>query len=144
MVETSKESSDAERVLFEGGPAVFVSIWSYLLALLTLGLIVLVYWLQARGSRYKITTQRIVVETGVFSKKLHQLDLYRITDYVVERPFGQRLAGTGNLIVQAMDETTPKVRLDGLKTDVVALYEKLRAATEANKRARGVRVVDYG
>lgn len=144
MIEPTKESLDAERILFEGRPAVFVSIWSYFLALLTLGLIVLVYWLQARGSHYKITSQRIVVETGVFSKKLQQLDLYRITDYVVERPFGQRLAGTGNLIVQAMDETTPKVRLDGLKTDVVALYEKLRAATEASKRARGVRVVDYG
>jgi uncharacterized membrane protein YdbT with pleckstrin-like domain len=144
MPEPTQESPDAERVLFEGGPAVFVSIWSYVLALLTLGVIVLVYWLQARGTRYKVTTQRVVVESGVFSKKLHQLDLYRITDYVVERPFGQRLAGTGNLMIQAMDETTPKVRLDGLKTDVVALYEKLRAATEVAKRARGVRVVDYG
>jgi len=84
------------------------------------------------------------VESGLFSKKMEQVDLYRITDYVVERPFGQRLVGTGNLVLEAINSTSPMLRLDGLKTDVMALYEKLRAATEASKARRGVRVVDYG
>jgi hypothetical protein len=30
-----------------------------------------------------------------------------------------------------------------IKTDVVSLYERVRAATEADKARRGVRMVDY-
>jgi hypothetical protein len=82
------------------------------------------------------------VETGLFSKRLDQIDLYRIHDYVVERPLGQRLMGTGNLVLSTQDRSTPAVTLAGLSTDVVQLYEQLRKATEQEKRRRGVRVLD--
>jgi uncharacterized membrane protein YdbT with pleckstrin-like domain len=95
------------------------------------------------GRQYRITTRRIVVESGVFSKKLEQIDLYRIADYTVERPFGQRLLGTGNLRLKTYDKTTPQLDVCFIKTDVVALYERVRLATEADKARRGVRMVDY-
>ena len=94
------------------------------------------------ATRYKITSQRIVIEYGVFSKRMEQLDLYRVVDYVVERPFGQRIMGTGNLVLEAMDKTTPEIRITGIKTDVMALYEKLRYSTEQEKKKRNVRVLD--
>ena len=133
----------AEQVLFEGYPALVPGVGALLVAIITLGLALIVFYLRARGRHYRITTQRVVVEKGILSKKLDQIDLYRINDYVVERPFGQRLLGTGNLIIEALDKTTPELRIDGLKTDVVALYEALRKATEAEKRHRGVRLVDF-
>jgi uncharacterized membrane protein YdbT with pleckstrin-like domain len=141
---TSGDVTAAEQVLFEGHPALVPGLGRLLLAILTLGLALPFLWLRSRAKHYKLTTQRIVVEEGLFSKKLEQVDLYRITDYVVERPFGQRIMGTGNLVLEAIDSTSPVIRLDALRTDVVALYEKLRAATEAAKQRRGVRVVDYG
>jgi len=119
------------------------SVGALLIAIVTLGLALIVFYFRARGRHYRITTQRVVVERGVLSKKLDQIDLYRINDYVVERPFGQRLLGTGNLIIEALDKTTPELRIDGLATDVVALYEALRKATESEKRHRGVRLVDF-
>ena len=79
---------------------------------------------------------------GVFSKRMEQLDLYRVVDYVVERPFGQRIMGTGNIILEAMDKTTPEIRIVGIKTDVMKLYEKLRYSTEQEKKKRNVRVLD--
>jgi len=132
-----------ERVLFEGRPAVIPGVGAAVLCVLTVGLAALFYWLRALGRHYRITNERVVVESGVLSKRTEQVDLYRITDYVVERPFGQRLLGTGNLVLEAMDRTTPHLRIDGIKTDVMALYERLRQATEAEKRRRGVRVVDF-
>jgi uncharacterized membrane protein YdbT with pleckstrin-like domain len=132
-----------EELLFEGHPAAIRSVGALLLTVLTVGLAFLVLWIRARSLRYKITTERVVVEHGLFSKKMDQIDIYRINDYTVERPFGQRLMGTGNLVLEAMDKSTPQLRIEGLKTDVVALYEKLRTATENEKRRRGVRVVDY-
>jgi uncharacterized membrane protein YdbT with pleckstrin-like domain len=143
MTESRSLDDPPEQVLFEGRTALVPSVGALLLCVLTLGLALIYFGLKRLGTSYKVTSERIVVEHGVFSKALEQIDIYRITDYVVERPFGQRLLGTGNLEIQAMDKTTPVVRLEGLKTDVVRLYEQLRLATEAEKRRRGVRVVDY-
>jgi uncharacterized membrane protein YdbT with pleckstrin-like domain len=132
----------SEELLFSGRPALVPGLGSLLLAILTLGISVLVAWVRTRSVHYKITSQRVVIEQGMFSKRMEQLDLYRVVDYVVERPFGQRIMGTGNIILEAMDKTTPEVRIVAIKTDVVKLYEKLRYATEQEKRKRGVRVLD--
>ena len=131
-----------EQTLFEGNPAMCPSISSWFLSVITLGFALIYFYFRSRATRYRLTTQRIVIETGIFSKRMDQLDLYRVNDYVVERPFSQRIVGTGNLVLTAMDRSTPDVRIDGLKTDVMELYEKLRAATEESKRAHGVRVLD--
>jgi uncharacterized membrane protein YdbT with pleckstrin-like domain len=143
MTTATNPNSQPETVVFEGHPALVPNFSALLLAILTVGLALLVYWWRSRAIRYRVTSQRIVIESGLLSKKMEHIDLYRIRDYVVERPFGQRLVGTGNLVLEAMDSTTPQFRLQGLKTDVVGLYEKLRVLTEADKRARGVRLVDY-
>lgn len=132
-----------ERVLFDGYPALFPSVASFALTVLTLGLAALYFFVRQKSRHYRVTTERIVVESGLFSKRMDQIDIYRINDFVVERPFTQRLMGTGNILLNAMDASTPQMRLEGLKTDVRELYEALRKATETEKRRRGVRVVDY-
>ena len=132
-----------ERTLFEGHPAVLPSLGAWLVAILTLGLAAIYFFVRARSISYRVTTQRVIVEQGLFSKRMDQVDLYRINDYVVERPFAQRLVGTGNLTLETMDKTSRELSLVGLRTDVVALYESLRKATEEEKRHRSVRVVDY-
>lgn len=143
MASATLQSHDGERVLFEGRAALVPGIGTLLLAILTLGLWLVVRWLQTLGKRYRITTHRIVVETGVLSKRLEQIDLYRVADYTVERPFGQRLLGTGNLLLKTFDKSTPELHVREIKTDVVALYEQVRAATEIEKARRNVRMVDY-
>lgn len=142
MSQPEANHPSSETVLFEGNPALCPSALDVLIAVLTVGLALLYYAFRAKSVHYRITNERVVVERGFFSKRMDQIDLYRINDYVVERPFGQRLAGTGNLVLAAMDRSTPDLRLDGLRTDVMALYELLRKATEEQKRLRGVRTVD--
>lgn len=134
---------DSEEVLFEGRVALVPGFGTLLLVVLTVGLWLVVRWFQTLGRSYRLTTRRIIVETGVLSKKLEQIDLYRIADYTVERPFGQRLMGTGNIRLKTYDKTTPQLDVCFIKADVIALYEKLRLATEADKARRGVRMVDY-
>ncbi len=132
-----------EDVLFEGRPALVPSIGILALAIITLGIWLLPRCWHRASKLYRVTTRRIVVETGVLSKRLEQIDLYRIADYTVDRPFGQRVMGTGNLLLKTFDKSTPELHVREIKTDVVALYEKLRVATEAEKSRRGVRMVDY-
>lgn len=132
-----------EEVLFVGYPAVIPSIGALLLVVLTLGLWLIPLYLRSRSRHFRITTRRVVVEAGILGKRLEQVDLYRVSDYTVVRPLGQRLLGTGNLILRTLDKTQPFVPLEGIKTDVVALYERVRSATEAEKSKRGgVRVME--
>lgn len=132
-----------ERVLFEGYAAVLPSIGSLLLAIVTLGLWLLPAWWRSRSRRYRLTTKRVVVESGVLGKRLEQVDLYRVNDYTVVRPIGQRVLGTGNLILRTLDRTSPVVAIVGIRTDVVALYERIRAATELEKSRRaGIRLME--
>jgi uncharacterized membrane protein YdbT with pleckstrin-like domain len=137
------DAPSEERLIYEGQPALVPSIGALFFCVITVGLALFVYWLRRRGTSYRITTQRIVIDAGIFSKTLDQVDLYRINDFVVDRPFGQRLLGTGNIKMQTFDKSTPEVRLVALKTDVVKLYEEIRAAVEKAKRTQGVRLVDY-
>lgn len=143
MVGATLQSHEGEVVLFEGRAALVPGFGTLLVAILTLGLWLLVRWFQTLGKSYRITNRRIVVESGVLSKKLEQIDLYRVADYTVERPFSQRIMGTGNLLLKTYDKTTPELHVLAIKTDVVHLYEQVRAATEIDKARRGVRMVDY-
>jgi uncharacterized membrane protein YdbT with pleckstrin-like domain len=133
-----------ETVFFEGRPAVVGSLGHLTFGLLTVGLLWLYRYIQSLRVHYRLTSQRVVIERGLLSKRTEQLDLYRIVDYVVDRPIGQRLLGTGNLTLHAHDRTLPAVEILGIRTDVRALYETLRLATEREKRRRGVRVLDSG
>jgi uncharacterized membrane protein YdbT with pleckstrin-like domain len=127
----------SEEVLFDGHPALVKSLGELALAVVTLGIWLAVLWWRSRGRHYRVTTRRVVVETGILSKRLEQVDLYRVNDYTVLRPLGQRLMGTGTLVLRTLDKASPEVTLDGIKSDVVALYERVRVATEAEKAKRG-------
>lgn len=137
-----------ERVIFAGHPALVPGALEAVLVVLTLGLALIWLWARSRATRYELTTRRVVVETGLLSKQLEQVDLYRIDDYRLDLPFAQRLLGTGNLTLATSDRSARaesaggEIHLRNLRTDVRALYEELRAATEADKARRGVRRFD--
>jgi len=129
--------TEGEEVLFEGHPAVVKSVGALLLCIVTLGLWLVPLWWSSRSHHYRVTNRRVVVELGLLSKRLEQVDLYRVSDYTVVRPLGQRLLGTGNLLLRTLDKTSPELSILGIKTDVVALYERVRAATEVERARRG-------
>ena len=140
---TSATTEPDEQVLFEGYGAMLPSVGSLLLAIVTLGLWLLPAWWRSRSRRYRLTTRRVVVETGVLGKRLEQVDLYRVNDYTVVRSLSQRLLGTGNLVLRTLDRTSPVVAIVGIRADVVDLYERIRAATELEKSRRGgIRVME--
>jgi uncharacterized membrane protein YdbT with pleckstrin-like domain len=132
----------SEETIFLGQPALLPNLQSLLLTIVTLGFALIYFALRRSGTSYKVTSQRIVIDSGIFSKKLDQVDLYRVNDFEVDRPFLQRIMGTGNLKMMTVDRSNPVIILWGIHTDVVQLYERIRAAVAAAKQAAGVRVVD--
>jgi uncharacterized membrane protein YdbT with pleckstrin-like domain len=138
----------AERTLFEGHPAAVGTLFELLLVIATFGLALL--WLipRARSTSYRVTTSRVVVETGLANKKIEQIDLYRVVDFTVLLPLAERLVGTGTLVLLADDRTLKEgaghgtLALRRIRADVRKLYEELRAARDADRARRGVTTMD--
>jgi len=90
---SAAREAEPERVLFAGHPAVIYSAGQLVVAVLTLGIGYIVYWLRSIGVTYQITTERLKIERGILSKRKDSLELFQVDDFDVHKPFGMRLVG---------------------------------------------------
>jgi len=95
--------ADVEKPLFEGRPAVIYNAGQWVIVILTLGIAYLVYWFKSLSTKYVITTQRVRIEHGLLSKTLDNLELFRIDDFDLHKPFGMRLVGHCKLHLRSSD-----------------------------------------
>jgi membrane protein YdbS with pleckstrin-like domain len=63
---------------------------------------------QVKNSRYKVTADRIEYETGIFGKKVDNLDMFRIIDIKLRRRFFDYIFGIGTVELATKDESHPK------------------------------------
>lgn len=56
---------------------------------------------------YKLTEEKLLIETGFLNKKEEEVRLYRIMDLTLKRPLGQRLWGLGTIHCCTADKSTP-------------------------------------
>ena len=60
-----------------------------------------------KSIRYEITSERIRISSGIFSRKTNAMELYRVKDYTMEAPFFYRLFHLGNIYITTSDHSTP-------------------------------------
>ncbi|MCA1903619.1 MAG: PH domain-containing protein [Cyanobacteria bacterium KgW148] len=125
---------EPEQKFFEGHPHPIGSLPRLIIALVTLGLGYIYFWIRSRTTTYLISDQRILVEEGLFSQKIHTIELYLIEDIEIQKPFVQRIMGTGNLIIFSKDVSTPRLLIERLPVDVRQLYELMRPAIQEARR----------
>lgn len=135
----ARREDAVERTLFSGRPAALYSIGRWFLTLITLGIAGLCYWIASLSTRFEITTQRVRIERGVFSKSRQDTEIYRIDDISLERPLGMRMLGHGILFLRSTDRSTPEIRLYGVP-GLEGLAEKLRECALRERERRGVKV----
>ena len=128
-----------EHVFFEGRSAAVFSFGRLSLSILTLGIAWLVFKAMSMTTKYTLSSQRIQIEKGIFSKKRSTIELFRVDDFDVEFPFSMRLMGFGQLRIRSTDRETPDITLKGIK-DIDDLYELLREANLVERERRGVNV----
>src|ERR1051325_1561464 len=137
-------TSPPEQVIWEGSSSQVRNLHIYILGALFCWLIVpliwaIVKWIQLRSRHYELTTQRVRIRQGVFSKRTDELELYRVKDSTVLEPFWLRLFGRGNILITTNDTTTPSLTLEALP-DAADIREKLRNAIEECRDRKRVRV----
>jgi Bacterial PH domain len=66
----------------------------------------------ARTVKYRITTQRLIVDHGLVGKSQEQIPLFRVKDVQVKKSLVARTRGVGTIIVTSTDPTTPALKLE--------------------------------
>lgn len=67
-------------------------------------------------TKYKLTDEKLIVETGFFSIKQEEVRLYRIMDVTLKRSLGQRMFGVGTIHCCSADKSTPEFDIKSIKS----------------------------
>jgi hypothetical protein len=87
-----------------------------------------------RNTHYKVTTQRIIVERGVLSRSLEEIDMRSVDDTEFRQSFLERIFKIGEIWIVSTDKVAPKMVLHGVP-DPRSTRELIRStAYEASQR----------
>ena len=123
---TSAREAEAEKPLYTGHPAIIYSLWQWIVVFLTLGIALIFYWLRSIAITYEITSQRVRIERGIFSKMKESVELFRIDHFDLHKPLGMRLVGHCLLHLRSSDasfETVIIYAIPGLESLADTLRE---------------------
>ena len=134
--ETARQG-DAERMLFEGHPAVIYSVWQWLVVVLTLGIGYLYYAYQSLSVRYQISTQRIKIERGLLTRAKDSIEVFSFDHFDLISPLGMRLAGFCILQIRSADPGYPNITLYGI-AELEKLADMLRECSLRERTRRRV------
>jgi len=95
-----------------------------------------------KSLRYEITSERIRINSGIFSRKTSALEMYRVKDYTMEAPFFYRLFHLGNIYLTTSDHSTPLLSLKAIP-QARKLMDDIRTQVEQRRDLKGVREVDF-
>lgn len=139
-------SSVAEESVWRGTSSQWKNFWVYLLCGLFCWLLVpiffaLVRYLQTKCKVFDLTTQRLKITSGVFTKVTETLELYRVKDIETRQPFFSRLVGIENVQMTTSDASSPLVLIEAVPSSV-GFADKLRHQVEIIRQQKRVREID--
>lgn len=154
----------SEELLWKGSPSQVLNLGKYLVALLLAAgiavagmfpglqlvwaaLVLPLGWalwifVETRSIRHELTTERIRLYQGIFNQKMDDVELYRVKDTSMERPFWYRMFGLSTLIIETSDRSQPRIEIKAVH-DGDNLRETLRKQVEFWRDRKRVREVDF-
>jgi len=110
-------------------------LFSYLILLSFVVCIVAWYrFLYVRSVEYLVTTEYIRISQGIFFKRIDQLEMYRIKDYVMIQPFSLQLFRLMDLLLKSTDPENPMIWLRGIPESAIidTIRERVQEARKYN------------
>lgn len=135
-----------EKIIWEGNPSqldnLFLFVFWGILSFLVFPLIIIFWvWLSTKMTKTELSTQRLIIRTGVLNKVVDEVELYRVKDYRIERPFLLNIFGLGNVQLVTSDRLNEVVTIRAV-TDPEGLRNKIRDIVEVRRSEKGVREMD--
>ncbi|THT98417.1 PH domain-containing protein [Lampropedia puyangensis] len=120
---------------------------TYLLCLLTFWLVLPVGYavyrfLRSATTRYTLTDQRLLMQTGIIVKQIDTLELYRVKDITVDSSILLTLFGRGSVVLQSTDTTHPTKRIHAIASPA-RVATLMRDRVKQCRVLKGVRAFDH-
>jgi uncharacterized membrane protein YdbT with pleckstrin-like domain len=136
----------AEQTVWRGTSSQWKNFGLFILCTLFCWLIVPIFialarYLKTKNKVYELTTERLKITEGVFSKMTDTLELYRVKDLETRQPFLYRFVGIENIQVNTSDVSSPFILIAAIPS-TVALADKIRNQVETIRAQKGVREID--
>lgn len=112
-----------ERVLWTGRPRIPLS------------------WIAALTTRYKLTNERFIVTHGFVSKRIEEIELYRVNDVSMKMSVIERIFGLGDVRLETTDATTPEPQIHDVQNPE-RVKDLIRQAARAERQRRRVLLRD--
>jgi membrane protein YdbS with pleckstrin-like domain len=143
---TEASSGMSEEVVWRGTSSQWKNFVVYLLCGLFCWLIVPIFialarYLQTKCKIFELTTQRLKITSGVFTKVTDTIELYRVKDIEMRQPFLSRLVGVENVQMNTTDISSPLVLIEAVPSSV-GLADKLRHQVEIVRQQKRTREID--
>lgn len=90
-----------------------------------------------KSTRYEITIDRIEWIRGIFSRKIDNIDMFRVVDIKLHRSLLDCIVGIGTLTVVTKDQTTPEFSFEKIRKPKT-LYDFIKNAALSADRKQGV------
>ena len=128
-----------EQTLWTGTSSQVKNFWLFVACLLVIPIPWAIWaWLKTKNRTYTLTSERLMIRSGVFNIATETLELYRVRDLQIMEPFWLRLWGLKNLHLITTDSTTPELILDYIPS-ALDLGGKFRQQIEFSRQKKGVR-----
>ena len=136
----------AEEIVWRGTSSQWKNWGLFVLCALLCWLIVPIFialarYLQTKCKIYELTTERLKITEGVFSKVTDTLELYRVKDIETRQPFLYRMFRVENVQMNTSDTSSPFIFLEAIPCSV-GLADKIRNQVEIIRQQKGVREID--
>ena len=66
-------------------------------------------------TKYSVYNEKIIVDSGVFTKTQEEIRLYRVLDMTLKRTFWQRIFGLGTIQMKTSDKALPEFAFVNIK-----------------------------
>ena len=81
------------------------NVFYWLLSVGTLGIFLIALYYKRIYTSYSLTNKRLLIISGIITKKIDEIELFRVADSVAEQNFIDVWADIGNVTVSSTDKT---------------------------------------
>lgn len=102
---------------------------------------ILYSWVVRLGAEYRLYQDSLEAETGILSRNIDNLQLFRVRDLRLQQSILGRIFGYGDVVLTSTDQSTPHLTLRGVAAPR-RLYDTLREGVARSQATRRTMIVE--
>ncbi|HBV22249.1 MAG TPA: hypothetical protein DEB42_00460 [Jeotgalicoccus sp.] len=133
-----------ENIIWEGKASwkSAIGVLDIILALFTLGfwlIVPAIKMISLNKTKYKVTTQRIVIKEGIASTSSSEIELYRVKDLSVTQTFMQKILNIGDITIKSAGMQNTNLEMKAIPNPE-QLREQIRASVGTTRKDNNIRL----